>query len=453
MSLRSKELTLSGWGLYPRVKTQVVRCERRQDVREAVQQDRACVARGNGRAYGDAAIGAPLTIDMTRADYMVEFDAVHGRVRCEAGVQLGTLLDLLVPRGWFLRVVPGTRLVTVGGCIASDVHGKNHHRAGSFGEHVRSAKLVLADGSWATCGPQHNSELFWATVGGMGLSGVIVDACLDLKPIPSAYIAQRTMKTKSLAETVAVLAEHDETTSYSVAWLDAMAEGKDLGKGIVILGEWAEKADVQEVGFDPWNLPAQRSFNAPPWAPSWLLNRTSMRLFNTLYYAAGQSTTRLVDYRTFFFPLDAICGWNRMYGSRGFVQYQCVLPLEHSVSGLAQLLNLVRSRGAPSFLTVLKRLGAANPGLLSFPRPGYTLCLDIAVKPGLRELMADLDAVVLRCGGRVYLAKDAGVSATTFARMYADQLPAWRQAKRDLDPEGRFRSALSQRLELSLCEP
>ena len=291
---------------------------------------------------------------------------------------------------------------------------------------------------------------FWATVGGLGLTGLILEATIRLRRIPSAWVRANFLKTNDLEETLNVLQERDRVSPYSVAWLDVLARGPKLGHGIVILGEWAEAEELRRAGIaEPYQTPAPRARRVRGTAPAWLINRWSMKLFNALYYALHRRGEALVDYRTFFYPLDAIRGWNKLYGKRGFLQYQCVFPEETSREGLAALLTAVAAEGVPSFLTVLKRFGPEGPGMLSFPRAGYTLALDFAVREAVFPFLRRLDEIVLRGGGRVYLAKDARLPRETLEAMDGERIRRWREVKMRYDPDGKFQSALSRRVGLT----
>jgi decaprenylphospho-beta-D-ribofuranose 2-oxidase len=394
------------------------------------------VARGLGRAYGDAAQNSGgLVLDCTGLDGWT-FDG--GRVTASGGVSLHELMTALVPRGWFVPVSPGTRHVTVGGAVAADVHGKNHHRDSSFGAHVRSLTLVTAGGAVRTLRPA--DPLFQATVGGMGLTGVIAEATFDCVPVESSRMVVDIERTADLDETMAAMASGDDRHRYSVAWIDLLARGRRMGRSVLTRGDHAPRGASD---FAPRSL-----VRAPAWAPGGLLNGLSVRAFNEAWYRrAPRRATVVQGIAPFFHPLDAVEGWNRMYGPRGFVQYQFVVPFGAEET-LRRIVGTLSARGTVSFLTVLKRFGPGSGGLLSFPLPGWTLALDIpAGQRGLGGLLRGFDELVAQAGGRVYLAKDSRMRSDTMAAMYPS-LQRWRRIRDEADPAGLFRSDLARRLGL-----
>ncbi len=355
----------------------------------------------------------------TGLDAFMAFDPREGVLECEAGVSLADMIEHLQPRGWFLPTTPGTKFVTLGGAIAADVHGKNHHRDGSFGQHVLDLKLMLADGSIEHCSPQRRSELFWATVGGMGLTGVILSARVRLIPVETAYYNVTYRRTRDLDQTLAAFADTDREFRYSVAWIDCLAGGASLGRSVIMLADHARAGDLRgRAADDPLRVPARSDKTVPFYFPSLALNSLGVRMFNTVYYAAHSDRRATVDYDTFFYPLDRVRHWNRIYGRRGFVQYQALFPPQTSARGLVELLMRVAASRRASFLAVLKSSGAASPGLLSYLYPGHTLALDLAMSPDMPALVAELDAILLKHGGRLYLAKDALMTGPVFREMY-----------------------------------
>ncbi len=439
--------TISGWGRYPRVETEVVAPRTISDARRAIASEEGVIARGNGRAYGDAAIGARKTLDATCLNRMRAFDAATGRLTVEAGVMLSDIIATFGPRGFFPAVVPGTRFVTVGGAIAADVHGKNHHRDGGFGAYVDS--LLLATGDEALRVSRDNApDLFAATVGGMGLTGVILEATLRLRRIETGWIRKRTVVARDLGAALAALDRENDAT-YSVAWIDCLARGRELGRSLIFLGEHARLDELTPAAArTPFPVLRGARLNVPMDLPSAALNRWSVRAFNEVYFRLGARKAdgpTLESMAPFFFPLDSIDDWNRIYGQRGFVQHQCVLPVDRAQGTLGEMLDRITRRGDASFLAVLKKLGPAE-GLLSFPFPGYTLALDLPLSPGLLEFLDELDKLVVDAGGRLYLAKDARQSRATFEAGYA--LARFREVRRSVDPSLRIRSRLSERLGL-----
>jgi FAD/FMN-containing dehydrogenase len=406
------------------------------------------IARGAGRAYGDAAIGTQSTVSSLGLNRMRAFDAKAGRLTVEAGVTIADILADFVPRGFFLKVVPGTKFVTVGGAIAADVHGKNHHRDGGFGNVVESFRLALPGGEIVTCSHSENSELFAATLGGMGLTGVIVDATLQMRPIETPWLRQETRTARSLDAAFDQL-ESGASATYSVAWIDCLARGASLGRSLIYLAEHATRGERDVLGPDLEILPAARHsrVSVPDLFPAWLLNRASMRAFNELYFRRGAAKggkPQLVHWDTYFFPLDAIANWNRAYGRRGFVQYQCVIPLDRARRVLAEILDRVSRRGDASFLAVLKQLGEGS-GLISFPLRGYTLTMDFPVTDSIFAFLDELDELVADSGGRLYLAKDARQSRTTFEAGYPG-LGRLRDLRQQIGADKRIASHLSARL-------
>jgi decaprenylphospho-beta-D-ribofuranose 2-oxidase len=436
---------LSGWGRFPRAEVNLLTPASREEATSQVRAQDSLIARGNGRAYGDAALNPQATLDMLSNRRVLEFDAERGILSCDAGMMLSDVIALVLPQGWFVPVTPGTKFVTVGGMVAADVHGKNHHAAGCFGDHVEWIELALADGSVVRCGPGGNAGLFAATRGGMGLTGVILSACFRLIPVETAHIRQRTLRAANLAEVMALF-EESQGWTYSVAWIDCLARGASLGRSLLYLGEHARRAELPAHLAGPPAAISRQPRRVPVDFPGFALNRWSVRGFNALYFRKGRPGEAFIDYDTYFYPLDALLEWNRIYGRSGFVQYQCVLPKAASAAGLSQILDLVAAEGSGSFLAVLKLFGAAS-GMLSFPMEGYTLALDFRATPAALALLDRLDDVVGAHGGRVYLAKDARVKADAVRRGYPE-LEAFRAMRRQVDPGGKFSSLLSRRLEL-----
>lgn len=439
---------LSGWGRYPSQTCILERPERYADLRCDAP---SLIARGQGRSYGDAALNENGRVLLTeRVNRMLDLDAVNGILRAEAGVTLAEILDVIVPRGWFLPVTPGTRFVSLGGCVAADVHGKNHHHDGSFGDHVLGIELILADGHHVQCSSGEQSELFWATVGGMGLTGIIGEVTLKLIPISSAYMQVQHHTAVNLEQMFQTLQDPAADDRYSVAWIDCLAQGGQLGRGVVMCGHHANAAELPEDYGAAFSRQVARNRAIPFDVPAWVLNPFSIGAFNALYYRREGNKRQpfLSGYENYFYPLDGIGQWNRLYGKRGFVQYQCVIPEPAAYDGMRALLQTLSASRRPSFLAVLKRFGAQGRGLLSFPMPGYTLALDLPIRDeGLFTLLNKLDEIVLQHGGRVYLAKDARLSAESFRAMYP-RYTAWLKVKKAVDLEGKFSSSLSRRLDI-----
>ena len=437
---------ISGWGRYPIIDTELIAPRTVEAVSRAVALGDQAVARGNGRAYGDAAIGVRQTIATTHLDRMRAFYAATGKVTLEAGVLLSDLIATLLPRGFFPYVVPGTSLITVGGAIAADVHGKNHHCEGGFGRYVETLLLALPSGEVVRASRDEHPDLFGATIGGMGLTGTILEATIRLRAIETGWIRQRTIVADNLGAAITALDGSDSVT-YSVAWIDCVAKGASLGRSLIFLGEHAasdQLGDKQRANRFPLRKPP---LSVPFDAPSFVLNHWTVAAFNELYFHAGArkaSSPILVPAHPYFFPLDALGDWNRIYGRRGFVQHQCVLPAKNAERTLAEMLERIARRGGSSFLAVLKKLGEASGGL-SFPMAGYTLALDFPIGRDLFSFLDELDELVVQAGGRLYLAKDARQSRATFEAGYGD-LSSFRDIRRTIDPTGKIKSRLAARL-------
>ncbi len=444
-------LPVAGWGRYPRGTAEVWRPEKLSELRAALAAAaKPVLARGLGRAYGDAALndGGSL-LDLTRLNRMLAFDPQSASLRCEAGVTFAEVLETFVPCGFFPPVTPGTKFVTLGGALAADIHGKNHHRDSSISKHVVCFDLMEPEGEIKRCSREENSDLFWATLGGMGLTGVIVELELKLKRIESAYLEYESLALPDIDRVLEIFADYDRRYEYSVAWVDCAAGTKKLGRSIAMFANFASADRLRRQITDrPLILEARRPLKIPFDLPQFTLNPRTIRAFNALYYFLHRRGTRdsLVDLERFFYPLDRLGNWNRLYGRRGFAQYQCVVPLAEGRAGLIELLEELKRSGIASGLAVLKQFGPQQ-GMLSFPIPGYTLAMDFAVQDGLGELMERFDRVVLKYGGRVYFAKDAFARAETVCQMYPN-LEQWRAIKLSADPRRIFSSRLSRRLDI-----
>ncbi len=442
-------MSLTGWGrTAPSVATLHRVSEREVGARVRAAGPRGVLPRGLGRSYGDAAQNAGGEVLLLDPDGAVRVDADAALVDVGAGVSLDRLIRVLLPLGLFVPVTPGTRQVTVGGAIACDIHGKNHHVDGTFGRHVVDLDLVTADGRVRRVSPEGTPELFWGTVGGMGLTGMVLSARLRLKRVETSRMRVDTDRAGSLDEALALMAGDDAYT-YSVAWIDLVARGRSLGRSVLTRGEHARldelpaRRTASALAFD-----ARERLRAPRWAPSGLMNRWSVRAFNEAWFRKAPRRRRgeIQDLATFFHPLDGVGGWNSLYGRRGLMQYQFVVPL-HATEALREAVDRISVAGHASFLAVLKRFGPGNDGLLSFPAEGWTLALDLPASPALSSLFDALDDVVVAAGGRVYLAKDARTSGATLARMYP-RLEEFRKLRREIDPDQVFRSDLARRLDL-----
>lgn len=441
-------MLLSGWGRYPALECRLVRPGEGDGAVAALSASGPLIARGRGRAYGDAALNRDCTLDMRARNRMLAFDPATGVLVAEAGVTLAEIIDTFLPRGWFPAVTPGTKFVTLGGAIAADVHGKNHHKDGAFSGCIQWIDIIGADGVVRRAGPSENAELFAWTCGGMGLTGVILRAAVKLRPVETGWIRQRAIPAPGLA-TAMDLFEGAQGSTYSVAWIDCMAGGRALGRSIVMLGEHAARAELgPREGADPFVAARRRAKTVPFDLPGFALNSLSVRAFNQLYYGIGawNAGESLIDFDSYFYPLDALLEWNRIYGRRGFAQFQCVLPLAASPEGLAVLLKAIARSGQGSFLAVLKRMGAQE-SRFSFPMEGYTLALDFPVREGTARLFTELERIVVDHGGRFYLAKDAFLSPEIL-RASDPRTPAFTAMRGASGADGRFVSALSERLKL-----
>ena len=447
-------VTLTGWGRIAPSSAELAEPSSPADAEALLKtaaRSRHLIARGLGRSYNNAAqCGGGVVVSTARLDRIIELDPVTGLVTAEAGVSLEQLMVAGLPAGWFVPVSPGTRQVTIGGAIAADVHGKNHHVSGSFARHVRSFDLVLPSGELRTVTAEGDPALFWATAGGMGLTGLIVRATVQLKRVATSRVSVETVRTADIDETMAVLAEHDRTYGYTVAWTDSMARGKGLGRSVVTSGDFAEVADLPAgERADPFAFRPGARLGVPAQFPPGLINRYTVALANEAWYrkAPKHRGGELQTIGAFFHPLDGIRNWNRVYGPGGFRQYQYVMPFGQEAV-VRRSVELVSAARAPSFVTVLKRFGEGDPGLLSFPMPGWTLALDFPARtPGLPPLLDRLDRLVLDAGGRVYLAKDSRVPADVLAQMYP-RLAEFQKLRAELDPDGLLASDLSRRLGL-----
>ena len=442
-------MKLSGWGRHPVLESQVHSPRGEAALRELVLRETSVIARGNGRAYGDSAINRMATLQTKHLNHLLAFDPMAGQVVAESGVLLRDLIETLLPQGWFPLVTPGTKYVSLGGAIAADVHGKNHHRDGSFRSCVDWIDVMGADGTITRCSRDENAALFDNTLGGMGLTGIILRAALRLRPVESGWIKQTTLTAPNLKAAMNAF-EASQAATYSVAWIDCVAQGNNLGRSMVMLGEHAALSDLPTTKRDmPFETKVRPKRVVPFDFPAFALNRYTVRVFNALYYSAGRrkTTEQLVDWDSYFYPLDAILDWNRIYGRKGFAQFQCVLPLAQSEQGLATLLQAIAEAGSASFLAVLKRFGEQHSAF-SFPMEGYTLALDFPVNPKTLTLLDRLDQITLDHGGRFYLAKDSRMSAETLRASDDLRVSAFKAARRSQGAEAQFQSAQAERLAL-----
>jgi len=431
-------IEVSGWGRFPVAQAKPLILKDSATLSETLRKSFRGIAYGMGRSYGDSALSEQVIFTHSY-NHFIDFDSKNGLLRVQAGTTLKEMLDVIVPKGWFLPVTPGTQFVTFGGAIASDIHGKNHHKEGSFCDYVNWYRLMLPSGEVVTCSPTENVDLFRATNGGMGLTGIILDGEFRLKPIQSAFIDMITIKARDLDEILALFDEHVGFT-YSVAWIDTLARGKHMGRSVLMLGEHSTDGDL--------TIPEPSEKSLPIDFPDFVLNPLSVALFNTLYYNKNfhkQSQNRVL-YRPYFYPLDAVLYWNKMYGKRGFTQYQFVIPKSETIA-LQKILDEIAKAKSGSFLAVLKLFGKENENWLSFPKEGYTLALDFPIRNCIFELFKRLDALVLDAGGRLYLTKDATMSKEMFRAGY----PNWQkfvELRKAIGADKVFASLQSERLGL-----
>lgn len=439
-------MKLSGWGRHPVIDCKLIYAREELDVIRAVEANASLIARGNGRAYGDAALNPGTTISMLMMNRLLHFEPQSGLLECESGVLLSDVLSILVPRGWFPAVTPGTKFVTIGGMIASDAHGKNHHKDGSFGNFVQSLRLVGADGSICTCSRSENTDLFYATIGGMGLTGIITSATLMLRKIETGYLQKTVQRLRNLDETVQAFEEAREAP-YSVAWIDCLARGQNSGRGLIFTGRHLRCDELpRQLQAHPLRINTRRALLIPFVPPINLLSRWLVAKLNKTYYKRHRPESRVVDYDHFFYPLDRLNQWNRLYGPRGLIQFQCVVPKSGGPAALKALLEKVGASGQQPLLTVLKLLGSSGR-YLSFPLEGYTLALDFPVNHHTLALYHELIRLMADAGGRVYLAKDACSSSEGMRSGYRE-LDRFLSIRQGTSANNRFKSLLSERASL-----
>ena len=400
---------VTNWGNFPVVEKTMKSEDSLDKIKEFVKSNNEVIARGNGRCYGDASLGENI-FSTKRLNKFISFDRLNGIIECESGVLLSEILEISVPQGYFLYVTPGTKFVSVGGAIASDVHGKNHHAEGCFSEYILEFSLLDESGEVIICSRENNAEKFWATVGGMGLTGIILSAKIKLKNIETAFIRQESIKAENLDEIFKLFDESEDWT-YNVAWIDCLQKGKNIGRSILMRGEHALKGELPAKYTEkPLRLKKKPMPTIPFYFPGFVLNNLTVKIFNWLYFnkQRQKQVNSFIDYETFFYPLDVINDWNKIYGKSGFIQYQMVIPKEKGKEGMKKILETIANSGNGSFLAVLKLFGKNNPQAYnSFPMEGYTLALDFKVNAKLKKLIEKLDQIVEEFDGRIYLTKDS----------------------------------------------
>ena len=444
-----KKSKISGWGLYPSQICQQFSPQNKEELQYIISSlNEECIARGNGRSYGDSALNLNNTISTLGLNKFLSYDRKRGVLECQSGVLLSDIFDIFLPKGWISPVTPGTKFVTIGGMIASDIHGKNHHIDGSFCNHILEMKVLNSENKIITCSEQHNSDLFFATCGGMGLTGIIISATIQMKQVSTAFIQQTVISTKNFKEAVKVFNETASST-YSVAWIDCLAKGKSLGRSVIFLGEHVPVGADFPKNLLHTHLSKNKKFSIPFFFPSFILNKFSIMIFNALYYFINSRKPKssIIDLETFFYPLDNILNWNKIYGRKGFIQYQCVIPRLQSEKGITELLETISQSGQGSFLAVLKMFGPSKRGFFSFPCEGLTLALDFKINNKTFQLCEQLDEIVCKYNGHLYLTKDARQSSNMFNKTHpgVEELKTFRKTS---NANKIFSSLQSQRLKL-----
>lgn len=441
-------MSIADWGNYPVIDGEM------QDLLAPELASRALaggptIAHGMGRSYGDAALGTGHTVSTLKLNRLLALNRDALELTVEAGAVLADIIRILLPMGFFPSVVPGTQFITAGGAVAANVHGKNHHCGGGFGQSVTRLKMMTADGELVRCSAHENADLFRATIGGMGLTGIITEVTFKLIRVETGYIRQNIKVAANLDEAMQIF-EASQDWTYTVAWIDGLAKGNALGRSLVYRGEHARLSDLTEKQqSDPFGSRAPLPLAVPFNMPNFTLNRLSVKAFNMAYYLNGlrHQGSAIAGWYPYYFPLDAISNWNRIYGRRGFIQYQCVIPKAKSRDALGELLEVIDHKGNPSFLAVLKLLGADDAGWMSFPMEGYTLAIDFPVSQRTMQVANELDRIVAANGGRLYLAKDARQDRTMVEAGYPN-IAKFRDFRRASGARSAFRSLQSERLDL-----
>ncbi len=437
---------ISNWSNYPSVNAELFSLVYKENAFDILKESNntPLIARGNGRCYGDASLSNNI-VSTLKHKHIISFDAEAGIIECESGILFNDLIDFLVPKGWFLPVTPGTKFITLGGAVASDVHGKNHHKEGSFSRYVLTIKLMVESGKILELSKGNYSDLFEATMGGMGLTGIILSVSFQLKKIETAYITQQQIQARNLDHVIDLFSEYKDYT-YTMAWIDCLKSGNQQGRSIMFAGEHSRVSELPNKNKQQaLIIPPRKKFTLPFNLPSFVLNKLSVAAFNQLYYTTHFTRkSQIIDFDSFFYPLDSLLEWNRLYGKRGFIQYQFVIPLSDNAEGLKKILNKISEKGWGSFLAVLKMFGTQD-SVISFPIEGLTLALDFPIKKGLFEFLEELDKIVEEHGGRIYLSKDARMKKDTFTRSYPNS-ETFIQTIRKYNPNANFQSCLSNRI-------
>ncbi len=429
------------WGLYPKVDAVQFSAANYSEIADIVKANDTIIARGNGRCYGDSSLQKNIFSTLS-LNSIINFNETNGIINCQSGVFLSEILNIIIPKGYFLPVTPGTKFITIGGAVASNIHGKNHHTEGAIANFIHSFELLIDTGEVLHCSKQQNSILFANTIGGMGLTGIIIEVQLQLKKIETSYINQQIIKAQNLAEIINYFEKYKDTT-YAVAWIDCLAKGKNLGKSILYLGEHTKMGELNKNPIrNPLIIQHKRAINIPFYFPTFVMSRLLIKGFNFLFYNKHlrSKASNIIDYNSFFYPLDGLHNWNKLYGKNGFTQYQFVIPFENGLEGLTEILTKISESNCGAFLGVLKTFGPKETfsSPLSFPMEGYTLAVDFKVNNKVFQLLNQLDEIVLKYKGRLYLTKDARMKADTFAKSYPN----------GLEHPHKFSSLQSQRLKI-----
>ena len=447
MPVFKKNKQLSGWGNYPKSVCTIYRPEKQKEAIDTLNKNNNLITRGQGRSYGDASLNKDCTILTDRLDKFINFDSDSGVLTVQSGVTFSEILDVFIPRGWILPVIPGTKYVSAGGAFACNVHGKNHFKVGDFANHVTNIKLVLASGEEIECSPNNDQDIFWATAGGMGLTGFIKEISIKLTPIKSLSLLSRAKKTCNISEMLDCFKAERSSSDYMIGWIDHFATGTNLGRGVF---ESATHIDISKGKKLSEHKMSGEGITIPIFFPAFILNKYSMALYNRYRfrkYSAGW-LEKIVDFDGFFHPLDSLKLWNRMYGKNGFFQYQFILPETDDVeSKLSEILSFIQESGHFSFLAVIKYHGE-HQGMLSFPMRGYSVALDFPNNTKVRHLQNELNRKIADMEGRIYLAKDALLTECLFEKMYVNELPNWRRIIKKIDPDNKFNSLMSTRLNM-----
>jgi decaprenylphospho-beta-D-ribofuranose 2-oxidase len=443
-------MKVSNWGKYPEVEADVFEYNNPADYISLIHQKQKVIPRGMGRCYGDSALSANI-LSTLKLNHLLAFDAEKGILTCESGVTFEEIIRLFIPKGWFMPVTPGTKFITVGGAVASDIHGKNHHAEGTFSDHIYWLEIITPDGEVKICSPEGNTELFQLTCGGMGLTGLITKICFQLFPVETSYIRQESIKAKNLDEIMRIFEDSGAWTN-SVAWIDCLSKGKSLGRSIMTRGEFATVSELKTSAqkANPLKVHKDGKLFLPFDFPSFTVNSLTVKAFNLLYYNKQFKHIQesIVHYETFYYPLDGILHWNRVYGKKGFTQYQFVLPPATSREGLIAIIEKIGQRNMGSFLTVLKLFGEQEENFLRFPKGGYTLAIDFRINARVWAFLDELDELVLKYGGRVYLTKDVRMKHEMLIKSYP-QAQAFIDQVKLLDPEFKFASVQSDRIHIT----